>query len=234
MTELDVYTKLQYDNNKVEAPAILVDEFNHFASKALNQYVNERYNLFATKQQLTDDLQFFTKTIIVYNDGKVTDRHNNVVASFDVCKTDLGLAFSLPSDYLHLLGCIVNFSDGCNTTIAARRLTADIYGGIQDDPYLKPAIARPYHYISDGYLEIRSGDTHFNRVTLDYLAEPQSFNLTQEIINEYLEGGRDKSAKLGFPDYVAYEVLRILISLILEMSSDPRLQTNPIVTKSIN
>jgi prolyl-tRNA synthetase len=107
MTVLELYTGLQYDNNKVEAPSILIDEFNHFANKAINQYVNKRYNLAESKQQLTDDLQGIVKSIYVHSDGKVTDRQGKILDSVRIVKTELGLMFELPCKYLHMLGVVV-------------------------------------------------------------------------------------------------------------------------------
>jgi len=234
MTELELYIGLQFDENKLEAPSILIDEFIHFANKAQSQYVNKRYNLAESKQQLTDDLQQFTKTVIVDREGKVTDRKGKTIDSYAICRTDLGLSFELPCNYLHILGCVVTFGDKCNTTKAARRLTSDIYGGIQDNAYLQPSVKRPFFYISENYLEIRSGKEEFIRVTLDYLKHPEPITLSQEIIDYYMESGEDTSKKLPYSDYIAYEILRELTGLILEMTTDPRLQSNPIVTQSIN
>ncbi len=233
MTELSLYTALQYDLNKVEAPAIYVDDFNHFATKAHNQYINKKYNVAETKQQISDDLQAFTSTIIITRDGKITNRKGKVIGATTICKTDLGLGFDLPHDYLHLLGCVVAF-EKCNAVKAAKRLTSDINGFIQDNAYLEPSYNRPYYFISENYLEIRSGNYEFTRVTIDYLKEPSKFSLTEELIDSYTQTGIDNSNKLPYADYIAFEILRELTSLVLEMSSDPRLNTNPIVTQSIN
>ena len=43
----------------------------------------------------------------------------------------------------------------------------------------------------------------------------------------------DNTQVLEFPDYVCYEIINIAVRLILENSSDPRLQTNVPINQSI-
>ena len=80
-------------------------------------------------------------------------------------------------------------------------------------------------------LEIRCGQN--NKLTLtslivDYIKAPQLIELTQEQINLV----EDKSQVLEFPDYVCYQIIDELVILILENTSDPRLQTHLAVTTS--
>lgn len=232
MTEIGLYTALQLDLNKLEAPSILLDEFNHFANKAQTQYSNKKYNLFASKQQYTDDLQAFTKTVLIDSEGKLRNRKQEIIGSSAIIGTELGFAIRLPSDYVHILGVVVK-AKGCRAK-TARRATSDIYGGIQDNAYLKPSSERPYFYISEGLLEIRMGDGIFESMAIDYLAHPRGIELTQEELDSYVATGIDRSDDLGYADYVAYEILRELTALVLEMTSDPRIQSNPVVTNSIN
>lgn len=236
MTTIELYEALQFDLNKLEAPSILLDEFNHFVNKAINQYVNKRYNLADSKQQLTDDLQGIYNTLIITCDGKIMDRTGKIIGSTNVIKTELGILINLPLDYLHMLGAIVSFNDSCNTVKAARRLTADIYGGIQDNSYLKPSLERPYFYIIGDTVEIRCGQAvdQIEKITIDYLKSPEKVKLLDSELNYYLETQSDKSTKLEFREYINYEILKELVSLVLEMTSDPRLQTNIPITQSIN
>jgi len=232
MTTLELYIALQYDLNKLEAPSILVDEFNHFVNKAQTQYTNKKYNVFASKQQYTDDLQAFTKTVIIDNNGKITNRKGDIIGSTSIVDTYLGQSIALPSDYIHTLGVIVD--TGICSPKTARRLTVDINGGIQDNAYLSPSAERPYFFISDDYLEIRTGKVKFKSFSLDYLSQLDKIKLTEQDIEIFNETGKDQSNQLPYADYIAYEILKELTALILEMTSDPRLNTNTAVTTSIN
>ena len=53
--------------------------------------------------------------------------------------------------------------------------------------------------------------------------------LTQEQINATL----DFSQVLEFPDYVCFEIANIFVRLLMENSSDPRLQTNMPINNTI-
>jgi hypothetical protein len=104
---------------------------------------------------------------------------------------------------------------------------------LQDNAYLKPSVKRPYYYIISNTVEIRSGDTAFEKVQLDYLSEPDKIELTETDIDNYIEQNIDSTEKLQFKEYICYEILRELTTLILEMTTDQRLQTNNQVTQSI-
>ena len=58
MSVLEVYEALLIELSRVEAPNILLEDFNYYLNKAINQYVNKKYSNFETTQQSTDDLKF--------------------------------------------------------------------------------------------------------------------------------------------------------------------------------
>jgi hypothetical protein len=43
----------------------------------------------------------------------------------------------------------------------------------------------------------------------------------------------DNTPQLEFPDYVTYEIINELVTLILENNKDPRVQTQPAVAQSV-
>lgn len=94
-------------------------------------------------------------------------------------------------------------------------------------------IAMRYGNPSNVRMEIRCGnnDTIFQlkKVLVDYIKVPQTIMLTQEQLNLTA----DTSQIMEFPDYVCNEIINELTMLVLENNSDPRLQTNTIVTQSI-
>lgn len=58
-------------------------------------------------------------------------------------------------------------------------------------------------------------------VYIDYLRAPKFVNLTQS----QLDAPADDTAELEFPDYVVYEIINELVTLMLENGKDQRLQT---------
>ena len=82
-------------------------------------------------------------------------------------------------------------------------------------------------------MEVRYGKNNttfeLSKVYIDYLKVPQFVNLTQDQIDSV----DDISQIVEFPDYVCQEIINELIKLLLENSSDPRIQSQPIVSQSI-
>lgn len=66
-------------------------------------------------------------------------------------------------------------------------------------------------------------------VQVDYVKAPQKIRLTQEQVNKT----EDTSQVMEFPDYVCNEIINELVTLVMENSADPRLQTHIPVTQSI-
>ena len=51
--------------NKREAPSLLLEDYNYFINKAINQYVNKMYNLYDMNQQKSDDLRVLKGSAIL-------------------------------------------------------------------------------------------------------------------------------------------------------------------------
>lgn len=80
-------------------------------------------------------------------------------------------------------------------------------------------------------MEIRCGktDLYYPRIAhIDYIKSPM-----RVILSEAELDGVDRSQVLEFPDYICYEIINDIVKLVLENSSDPRLNTNPVVNQSI-
>lgn len=82
-------------------------------------------------------------------------------------------------------------------------------------------------------IEIRYGkdDTVFQlaNIYVDYIKTPQEIRLTQE----QLDLTEDTSQIMEYPDYICQEIINELVNLLMENSSDPRLQTHIPVNQSI-
>ena len=152
MTARQLYEGVLIELNKENAPNLLLEDFNYFANKAVNNYVNKRYNIYDVNQQTTDDLRVLKATAIL-KPTKVTDYAGMTMAGDGAMAT---YEVIMPSDYLHILNCIciykVNktykcYNQGDTWRSAATRLTADMYSQVLDNFWNKPTYKRPYYYI---------------------------------------------------------------------------------------
>ena len=286
MTCRELYEYALIECNKLEAPSLLLEDYNYFINKAVQQYINLIYNRYDMNQQSTDDLRVL-KTSTVVELRTPTIGETGLLTNTDLFgKSYIG---ELPKDYLHMLNCIVEYNPqkrfkcyevGDPVQFAARRLTSDMFSGILNNAYMRPMYKRPYYYInnfnqvnpglptnnnmdeqivgdaskvptenntvdstkkSQGrnanvtkiLLEIRFGkdDSLFTptKAYIDYLKAPQYIRLTQAQIDKT----EDTSQILEFPDYICFEIVNIFTKLIMENSSDPRLQTNIPINQTI-
>lgn len=236
MNLLKVYEYTLGELNKREAPSILLEDFNYFLNKAIQQYINKIYNIFELSQQQTDDLRILKKEV-----------------SLDL---DLvGGVASLPEDYRHMLSCIVNyevqsnfkcFSEGKIVSFGAGRMTTDMQTLIRQNHYFKPTYFRPYYYITRNRIIIYADKQDIfepKTIKIEYLGKPTVLTLTQEhldldptnstipVFGTIIEDGTPIYAE--YPDYVQYEIINELVKLVMENASDQRIQTHIGVNQSI-
>ena len=252
MTEREFYDRILIELNKVEAPTLLIEDFVYFANKSVQQYCNQVYNRFDANQQSTDDLRVLQHTAVLQVETPTA-------TGLPVPDEQKMHRCTLPADYWHLLNCVVHFSSTserdnkkkkrCKNASAstsstghftpARRLTADQLPDILINAYFKPSQECPYFYMNNQNalgsntpipkLEIRCGNAEPDAIYIDYLAKPKEISLTWEDVQE----AEDHTRKLEFPDYVCYEIVNECVKLILENSSDARLQTQYTINKTI-
>lgn len=306
MTARQVYEGTLIEMNKVQAPSLLLEDFNYLFNKAVYQYINKRYNIYDINQQTTDDVRVLKATAILpattaTSAYDTTSGVNSLYgATYEVV---------LPSDYLHILNCVCDYEVkktfkcyDANTHIqfAASRLTADLWSQVIHNFYMRPSYKKPYFYVhnvntdvenptnpyassnphgtditsaetdtttnatkvtgglpktiqiggkgvttvekagqirfgnpSTVRMEIRYGKDNslfeLKKVYVDYLKSPQTIRLTQE----QLDTTEDTSQIMEFPDYVCQEIINELVNLVMENSSDPRLQTHIPISTSI-
>ena len=291
MTARELYEYALIELNKLEAPSLLLEDYNYFINKAVQQYINLIYAKLEIDQQSTDDIRVL-KTSAVLKPSKLAENpsYNNLAGG--MFKSSYYV--DLPEDYMHLLNCIIEYKVGVSNFkcynkgdtvyFAARRLTPDMYTQVLNNAYMRPMYKRPYYYLnnintagkivtnptmdtaileankkgteestiptsklvdsntpagdrlsnpSTVRLELRYGndDGVFipSNIYVDYLKSPMYIRLTQEQINSTL----DYSQVLEFPDYVCFEIANIFVRLLMENSSDPRLQTNMPINSTI-
>ena len=320
MTARQLWEATLIELNKVQAPSLLLEDYNYFINKAIYQYINKRYNIYDINQQTADDLRVLKGTAKLSVSSDTNANADSLYGS--------GYQFDLPQDYLHMLNCICEFQVekpfkcyDADTTVhfKATRLTADLYGEVLNNYYMRPSYKKPYYYINnintssekantnvgqvdggnlptnpidtngrgtdvtkvehvniealingdygttaetDGLLRtIHIGDYDFNKVEkiakvrygnpsnvrmeirygkdtslfklqatyIDYIKTPQHIRLTQSEIDLV----EDHSQILEFPDYVCHEIVNELVHIVMENTSDPRLQTHIPVSQSI-
>lgn len=134
MTARGIYEAILIELSKVNAPALKLHEFNYLCNKAVNQFINEVYNVYDINQQTTDDIRVLKSTAYLKPEKVEIDypRYNNKIRNnavsikdsysgiptFDesdgknnIYRTKLktpGATYQvfMPQDYLHLLNCV--------------------------------------------------------------------------------------------------------------------------------
>ena len=64
MTAREIYEAVLVEQNKGNAPAFTLEEFNYLLNKAILAHVNERYNFYNINQQLSDDLRVLLESAV--------------------------------------------------------------------------------------------------------------------------------------------------------------------------
>lgn len=105
--------------------------------------------------------------------------------------------------------------------------------GTTKDSVVEKTAGHRYGNASNVRLEIRYGKDNsifeLYSIQVDYLKTPQHIRLTETQI----ELTEDTSQIMEFPDIVCKEIIDELVTIVMENSSDPRLQTHPVVSQSI-
>jgi len=170
----ELYEGVLIETNKDHSSNILLEDFNFWANKAINNYTNKRYNIYDVNQQSTDDLRVLKATAML-KPMKVNDYAGLSLANGAIYE------IVMPSDYLHLLNCIciykVNktykcYNKGDTWRSAAKRLTADMYSQILDNFWNKPTYKNPYYYIHNINISKDDSTTEEETTTVTRASNP--------------------------------------------------------------
>ena len=169
MTERGIYENALIELNKTEAPSLLLEDYNYFLNKAVQQYINKVYNRYDINQQSSDDIRVLKATAEVklkkVIDKRLSDNDSTTPTRRRANKDKFTYSGTLPADYMHILNCIVDFKVKKNykcyraddyIEFAAKRLTADMAAGILHNVYMKPDYRRPYFYINNVNTSIKA------------------------------------------------------------------------------
>ncbi len=262
MTARQFYDNALTEINKVEAPSLLREDFIYYLNKAIISYADKRYNLYEITQQLTDDLGVLSATTssiplsikvdnVLYKGtvvGILPQEYFhilNCVAEFTLTKSYR----CKPKGSILLKG--------------VKKLNSGMVSGLIDNYYNKPSISNPFYYlhnsstsipssnndpsINNGYrlegdrkgsinpvkIEIRYGNDDsaiVSKLHVDYLRVPRYITISQD----QLDAENDTTQIMEFPDYACYEIIKELVALLMENSSDPRLNTNVPINQAIS
>ena len=150
MTSRQLFEYSLIELNKVQAPSLLLEDYNYFINKAINQYINKVYNMYDVNQQKSDDLRVLKSTAVL------TPTKNNDYTGAALFNTTYEV--DLPDDYLHILNCVAEYSVlktfkcynlGDKAQFGAKRLTADMFSQIINNYYMRPSYKSPYFYINN-------------------------------------------------------------------------------------
>lgn len=139
---------------------MLLEDYNYFINKAVQQYINLTYAKFEIDQQSTDDLRVLkTTTILPPKKIKDIDNYQKLISVINGGFWKSTYYVDLPEDYIHLLSCVVEYTvqgnnfkcytNGEKVYFAARRLSTEMYSQILNNAYLRPMYKRPYYYLNN-------------------------------------------------------------------------------------
>lgn len=148
------YEYVLVEINKVKATTLLLDDFNYFWMKGTQQFVNKSYNVYGTNQQISDNLLALSSTK-VYTPTEIYIPSGDYTTNLQI-----GTKYViLPSDYFHMLNCIVEFKKlnseiKCEDSLDnyfvsnARHIDQNKFAGIVNNYYFQPSSKNPYYFIN--------------------------------------------------------------------------------------
>lgn len=188
MTARQLFEYSLIELNKVQAPSLILEDYNYFINKAVNQYINKVYNLYDINQQKSDDLRVLKSTAVL------TPSPNNDYGTSALFSKSYEV--ELPDDYLHILNCVVEYTvtktfkcynADDSVHFGAKRLTADMFSQIINNYYMRPSYKNPYFYINNVTSDFVY-PTADNQVSIDYTpvgTEPKPENVERVATNRY-------------------------------------------------
>lgn len=156
MTARQLFEYALIELNKVQAPSLLLEDYNYFINKAVNQYINKVYNLYEINQQKSDDLRVLKASAVLTPSLQTIYPEQSAGVGNPLFKTTYEV--DLPDDYLHILNCVVEYTvasrfkcydAGTQVHFGAKRLTSDMFSQIINNYYMRPSYKNPYFYINN-------------------------------------------------------------------------------------
>ena len=231
MTARNLYEYGLIELNKLEAPSLLTEDYVYFLNKAVQQCINLTYNRYDTNQQSTDDLRVLKTTALLQNPKKLENADDLTSIQEKINSGILSSTYyvDLPKDYMHMLNCIVGFTRtenpnkkthcdneaGTKVYFTAKRLTADMYGGVINNYYQKPSYKRPYYYLNtiNTSNEIVTNKEQDDSI-LNYIADIESLRDSEAKKGERIANPSNVRLELRFGDDTLYTPSEVYIEYI--------------------
>lgn len=175
--------------NKVQAPSLLLEDYNYFINKAVNQYINKIYNNYDINQQKSDDIRVLKSTAWL-----TPEQSSNGVSTSGSQLFQAVYEVTLPDDYLHILNCIVEYdvkvdykcyNQDDKAAYGAKRLTADMFSQIINNYYMRPTYKNPYYYINNVNTK-NTYPTSDNQINIPY-PKNEDASLTDKDVSENVQ-----------------------------------------------
>jgi len=257
MTVKQVYEYTLMELRKAKAPQLHLEEFNYYINKSIQEYINTAYRTYETTQQTSDDLSAVSENVsgtINVAGNLVTYSGNsfngNKPVKMGTLYNSTYSQFVLPDDYMHLLGiiptCVTKFNYKCykagyEHSYGSIKLTADVAGALTDNAFMRPAMDNTYYRIIDSNILVSTipdiqvlygngNKVRFANFYMSYIKKPIVIDLTVR----QRDLPTDISQVMEFPDYVCNEIIKKIVTLVMENSQNPRLATFIPVNKTID
>lgn len=209
MTARQVWEACLVETAKEGAPPLLLEDFNYFINRSVQQYINKRYNIYDVNQQTTDDLRVLKSTAILKPklENKVEIEGDDDTFEFNAFGSNYYV--NLPLDYFHMLNCVcvykVNgrykcYNNGDTVQFAARRLTADAWSQVLNNYYTRPLPQRPYYYINhvNTSADLPTNPTSGNTLNNDFTGTDPEEVLSDKVTTEETVAAINQ----GLPEYI--------------------------------
>lgn len=150
MTAKELLSYALIETKKNGVPNLLLEDYNYYINKAVQQTINEIYNFYNADQQRTDDLRVLKDFRKLSLDDVAKDPH------YDEDNLGKIYEFKLPENYFHMIYCQVQFKllydwkcyeKDQKWTVKALRGTGDILSEASNNAYFRPSHRTPYFYI---------------------------------------------------------------------------------------
>ena len=195
MTVRQLFEYTLIELNKVQAPSLLLEDYNYFINKAVNQYINKVYNLYEINQQKSDDLRVLKASAVLTPSLQTVYPEQSAGIGNPLFKTTYEV--DLPDDYLHILNCVVEYTvasrfkcydAGTQVHFGAKRLTSDMFSQIINNYYMRPSYKNPYFYINN----VTTDPTYPTKSTSESDSVVYPTNENVERVKENRYGNRSK------------------------------------------
>ena len=227
MTVRQMFERMLINIRKEESPHLQLHEFNMYVNDAVHNFVTSVLIPFETTQKTADYLREIKTT--------------GIVTSADLTPSlKGGVKFTLPPNYrdmksviytIKVNGAIIDkcYKIGDSLQFHVHKSDSDKYSSTVIDAMQRPRYFRPYYFIQGAECEVVYGNISnisVEQIMFDYIKYPVIVELTYQ---QAFEDNADTSQLIEFSDAACIEITKELVKLIMERSSDQRVQTHPTV-----